>query len=236
MHLSEIGLNAYKCWLEIPEHFPFVKLDAFVIMPNHVHGIIIIDKPYGDTRDTNTPDDMNMGVPWDTDIPGDMDMGVPWDTDVPGYIDMRVPWDTDIPVDMDMGAPWDTDMVGGTDTDTDTDGVKTQYFASLADTTQSTPITPTNHDNPPERTERKIQTPSHQPSQNKYGPQSQNLGSIIRGFKIGVTIHAKNIRPEFKWQERYHDHIIRDKEEFARIATYIKMNPQNWDETKYYKK
>jgi len=41
--LSEIGNIAEKFWLEIPQHFPFVKLDTFVIMPNHVHGIIVID-------------------------------------------------------------------------------------------------------------------------------------------------------------------------------------------------
>jgi len=45
MQLSEIGKMANIYWNEIPEHFPFVKLDAFVVMPNHVHGINIIDKP-----------------------------------------------------------------------------------------------------------------------------------------------------------------------------------------------
>ena len=44
MQLSDIGKIAQKFWLEIPNHFPFVILDAFVVMPNHVHGIIIIDK------------------------------------------------------------------------------------------------------------------------------------------------------------------------------------------------
>jgi REP element-mobilizing transposase RayT len=40
---SETGTIADKYWREIPDHFPMVELDAFVIMPNHVHGIIIID-------------------------------------------------------------------------------------------------------------------------------------------------------------------------------------------------
>ena len=44
MKLSEIGAKANEYWLEIPDHFPFVKLDVYVVMPNHVHGIIIIDK------------------------------------------------------------------------------------------------------------------------------------------------------------------------------------------------
>ena len=43
MILSKIGKIAEKFLLEIPTHFPFVKLDEFIIMPNHVHGIIIID-------------------------------------------------------------------------------------------------------------------------------------------------------------------------------------------------
>ena len=45
MQLSEIGHIAQSCWQEIPKHFPFVILDAFIIMPNHVHGIVVIDKP-----------------------------------------------------------------------------------------------------------------------------------------------------------------------------------------------
>lgn len=41
--LSEIGLLATKFWLEIPKHFHNVELDEYIIMPNHIHGIIIID-------------------------------------------------------------------------------------------------------------------------------------------------------------------------------------------------
>lgn len=44
MILSKIGEVAEKFWLKIPSHFPFVELDKFVVMPNHVHGIIIINK------------------------------------------------------------------------------------------------------------------------------------------------------------------------------------------------
>ena len=53
MVLNADGLIAHRCWAEIPEHFPGVKVDAFVVMPDHVHGIIIIDDaPFpGDGRD-----------------------------------------------------------------------------------------------------------------------------------------------------------------------------------------
>ena len=49
MILSEIGILVQQYWNAIPTHFPFVELGEFIVMPNHVHGIIIIDKP-GDGR------------------------------------------------------------------------------------------------------------------------------------------------------------------------------------------
>ncbi len=123
MKLSEIGEMANKYWYEIPEHFPFVKLDAFIVMPNHIHGIIIIDKP----------------VP---------------------------------------------------------------------------PL----------------------PRKNKFGTQSQNLASIIRGYKIGVTKNAKKINPLWQWQSRFYDHIIRNEKSFINIRNYIIENPLKWDNDKFYDK
>jgi REP element-mobilizing transposase RayT len=42
MNLTEIGQLAYQFWNEIPDHFPSIELGNFVIMPNHVHGILTI--------------------------------------------------------------------------------------------------------------------------------------------------------------------------------------------------
>ncbi len=44
MHLSEAGQNVAECWNAVPRHTPWVILDAFVVMPNHVHGIVFIAK------------------------------------------------------------------------------------------------------------------------------------------------------------------------------------------------
>ena len=43
MQLNEIGLLAEKYWMEIPKQFPYVELGNFVVMPNHTHGILIIN-------------------------------------------------------------------------------------------------------------------------------------------------------------------------------------------------
>lgn len=47
IELNELGKTAQKFWTEIPEHFSHVRLDEFVIMPNHLHGIIHIVDAYG---------------------------------------------------------------------------------------------------------------------------------------------------------------------------------------------
>lgn len=44
MVLNDIGRIAEKYWFEIPQHYEIVELDYFVIMPNHLHGIIIINE------------------------------------------------------------------------------------------------------------------------------------------------------------------------------------------------
>jgi len=47
MELSNIGKIAEKYWQEIPKHFNNAELDEYIIMPNHVHGIIqIINNDY----------------------------------------------------------------------------------------------------------------------------------------------------------------------------------------------
>jgi putative transposase len=46
VRLSEIGQIAQQYWVDIPSHFEYIYVDAYVIMPNHVHGIVVIDKPH----------------------------------------------------------------------------------------------------------------------------------------------------------------------------------------------
>ena len=43
MHLSPVGAIADVLWHELTNHFDNIELDAFVVMPNHIHGIIAIN-------------------------------------------------------------------------------------------------------------------------------------------------------------------------------------------------
>lgn len=152
MQLSEIGEIANDCWNQITYHFPFVQLGEFIVMPNHVHGILIIDKTI----------DFTIAV--------------------------------------------------------ETQNLASQYLASQYQTQRKIPRSNTD-----------------ETQENKFGPQSQNLASIIRGFKIGVTKYVRNNTNVFEiWQSKFHDHIIRNENEFEIISDYIKNNPIKWQEDKYY--
>lgn len=75
--------------------------------------------------------------------------------------------------------------------------------------------------------------PTTQPKTNKFGPQSKNLSSVIRGFKIGVTKNARKIDPHFEWQPRFYDHIIRNSKSLENIQHYIFNNPLKWKDDEY---
>ena len=45
MCLNPLGLIVRACWDNLPNHYPNVELDAFTVMPNHVHGIVVLADP-----------------------------------------------------------------------------------------------------------------------------------------------------------------------------------------------
>lgn len=150
MILSETGIIAEKYWYEIPQHFPFVKLDAFITMPNHIHGIIIIDKKK-DEKLINARDAINR-----------------------------------------------TDAINRVCTPEEL--LKKEKGGITGDKN------PMLHD---------------------------NLSRILRWYKGRVSFEAHKINPQFAWQSRFHDHIIRNEKSFARIQQYIINNPAKWGKDKF---
>jgi len=54
IELNEAGQMIQRVWDEIPEHYPGINTDGFVIMPNHIHGIITVgDGPRACPDDSN---------------------------------------------------------------------------------------------------------------------------------------------------------------------------------------
>lgn len=50
MQLSTAGMVAERLWRTVPDHFSSVMLDAFVVMPNHVHGILMLGESKSEER------------------------------------------------------------------------------------------------------------------------------------------------------------------------------------------
>ena len=62
MYVNNVGSIAEKFWSKIPEHFPFILLHAFVVMPNHIHGILIINKMGQSISVKGTAETPKLGV------------------------------------------------------------------------------------------------------------------------------------------------------------------------------
>ncbi len=65
---NALGAIAQRCWDAIPQHMPHVDVGEFVVMPNHVHGIVIIRERHPG-RDPVGADHDRPGIPTDHDRP-----------------------------------------------------------------------------------------------------------------------------------------------------------------------
>lgn len=59
VHLNPCGQIARQCWGSLSEHFPFLALDVFIVMPNHVHGVLHL---YRGVPDGNPPAGVVYGM------------------------------------------------------------------------------------------------------------------------------------------------------------------------------
>ena len=74
MNANSIGDTTMECWNELPAHFPNVAIDEFVVMSNHIHGIIrFMDNPVGARKShpatkrlDNPCRDVQLNIPTDT--------------------------------------------------------------------------------------------------------------------------------------------------------------------------
>ena len=66
---------------------------------------------------------------------------------------------------------------------------------------------------------------------------SKTVGSIVRGFKIGVTKWFRQHTDIYTvWQRNYYERIIRNETEWQRIRKYIVNNPIQWENDENYTK
>ena len=68
----------------------------------------------------------------------------------------------------------------------------------------------------------------HNFKSNAFGPQSNNLASIIRGFKSSVTTFARKNEITFNWQSSFHCRVIQSINDLEKVNLYIENNVKNW--------
>ena len=61
MRLSRLGRTVASRWASIPKHVPNVELGQFVVMPNHVHGLIGVDAPRIHSESKRKPGELRSG-------------------------------------------------------------------------------------------------------------------------------------------------------------------------------
>lgn len=85
---------------------------------------------------------------------------------------------------------------------------------------------------------------TNQPSTTNHGVairQPKSISSFMAGYKSAVTKRVRNLGlmpPIFKksfWQTRFHDHVIRNEQEYYRIKNYIEKNIERWEQDKFFK-
>ena len=57
MSLTRSGEVVLECWNDLPNHYSYVEIDEFVVMPNHVHGIMVLSD-----QQRKNPNAQNVGA------------------------------------------------------------------------------------------------------------------------------------------------------------------------------
>ena len=78
MRLSKAGRLAQVAWEDLPYHYPHVQIDVWVIMPNHMHGIVILTEAQATDDDMRVGTDpkINVGTKTDTGTKTDVGAGL----------------------------------------------------------------------------------------------------------------------------------------------------------------
>jgi REP element-mobilizing transposase RayT len=175
--LSNLGVIANVLWHEIPMHAPNVDLGDFIVMPNHIHGIVILNKP--ESKQLNN------------------------------YLGFDPLKNKENSINAETGiVNAETGIVN-----TETGIINAETGIINAETGHALSL----------------------PGDNRFQNIGKNtISSIIGAYKSAVTKHANRLGIENGWQTRFHDHIIRNDNEYQKISDYIFNNPNLWNEDRYF--
>jgi putative transposase len=229
-------------WLQIPEKFPFTKLGNHVVMPNHIHGIIIIDKQ--DNANVETRFEQTQLI---ASLQDDANVQTRFIASPLSDANVQTRFIASQSSDAnDSTQSQETQLIASLQDDAN---VQTRFIASpLSDANESTQTQQTQI----EQTQliASLQDGAHVQTRliaslptnpiggitgNNNPMLHDNLSKIIRWYKGRTAFESRKINIDFAWQSRFHDHIIRNEESFQTISEYITNNPSNWCKDQFYK-
>ncbi|OKH40460.1 hypothetical protein NIES2119_02235 [[Phormidium ambiguum] IAM M-71] len=201
--LNSAGEMIYRWWNALPDKFPSVVIDAFVVMPNHFHGIIVI---------TNNPVGADQCVcPNPPVCPNDDNSDR---TRVPG-------------AHTDQGAHAGAPLPKSTDRDGD---VGADQCVCPPCVCPNPPVCPNDDNSDRTRihgthTDQGAHTGAPLPTMVQWF-KTMTTNEYIRGVKnLGWEPFNKRL-----WQRNYYEHIIRNEESLQHIREYVHTNPLKWEE------
>ena len=242
MQLNELGKLARDLWQEITNQFPYVELGNFVIMPNHMHGILIINKSVSvETRFIASPlENANTNSPLNNN-------------DIDPQLNNNKIVKTRFIASPPENANTNSPLNNNNDIDPQLNNnkiVKTRFIASPRE--NADPNSPLNNNDIDPQLNNNID-PRIIDNENvetrliasvlrkggiagdKNPMLNENISRIIRWYKGRCSFEMRKIHADFRWHSRFHDHIIRNSKSFDTIQTYIENNPSKWGEDKFYK-
>ena len=241
MVLNPFGRVVATYWQRMPRHFPRVQLGAWVVMPNHIHGIIIItdegDDDGGDDRNRRgeaTPQASRYAqMPENAEAPGRTEPGggcLALASDMAPYIGGKGEATPQSPVT----------AMGNKDAQAPGTPSTASYIGGKGEATPQPPVTAMGHRDTETPDPAKpgggclAPTPTTAPTVTAdapHGAPSGSVGAIVGNLKSTITRRINQMRrtPGGKvWQINYWEHIVRTPESHTRIEDYIFANPARW--------
>ena len=213
MFVNALGTIVAEEWHRSETIRDRVHLDAFVVMPNHLHGIVVFADP--SVAAPTCPRGYRAFRAW-TGAPTDAS-----EDDAAG---------PDAPADSPTSSDRDPSSTGGVDESTPppSDKPASTGGSTLMDKKSDARGDSDAPDAPDPAGESRDDRPT--------GPDPKSLGAFVAGFKSAATTRINAHRGTAGapvWQRNYHDRIIRTERHWRAARRYIRRNPADWHNDRF---
>jgi REP element-mobilizing transposase RayT len=220
MELNEYGIIAYNEWIKLPERFSNFELDVFQIMPNHMHGIILLNDAVGAGF---TPAQNNAGF-----TPAQNNAGF-------------------TPAQNNVGFTSAQNNAGFTHAQNNAGFTHAQNNAGFTSAQNNAGFTSAQNNNvhlntgQPQGLPLRVSGDDNVAGVNPARTTNATIGDIVGAYKSLVAnaclviFKSKNETMGKLWQRNYYEHIIRNERSYQTISEYIINNPAKWMDDKFFK-